>query len=216
MITTTTFLKSRFMFLLISLLFLLLLSPYLEGRLFLNWFFLVLMLLVFISVIYTVKAKVISISIFFIFAALSLIFNTLDTLYGGSIYQLLGNICFVIFFIAASISFAKEIMTAENVTQDTMVGAICVYLLIGIAFAYIYAVVELLHPGSFQHISPGMDKALSDSDFIYFSFITLTTVGYGDIAVLTAQAKSVVIIESITGIFYLATLVARLVSMRVK
>lgn len=97
-----------------------------------------------------------------------------------------------------------------------MLGAICIYLLIGLAYGFVYSMVEMLHPGSFEHIHPVLGKSLSEFDFFYFSFITLTTVGYGDVAVLTPYARSIVILESITGIFYLAILVARLIAMRTK
>lgn len=91
---------------------------------------------------------------------------------------------------------------------DRIAGALSVYLLIGVMFAEIYLLVEAVAPGSLASARP----ALAWQDLLYFSFVTLTTLGYGDITPATAQAEALVITESVIGVFYLAVLVAWLVS----
>ncbi len=88
-------------------------------------------------------------------------------------------------------------------------GGISVYLLLGIIWAALYREMEILSPGSFA----GPDDSLGFSNFIYFSYVTLTTLGYGDILPVTQKARSLAILEAITGVVFLGTLIARLVSL---
>jgi hypothetical protein len=98
------------------------------------------------------------------------------------------------------------------VTRHRIQGAIAAYLLLGIAWAHAYALVALLHPGAFSGaVSVGDGPRV----FVYFSFVTLTTVGYGDILPVHPTARSLAILEAVTGPLYLAILVARLVSLGV-
>lgn len=118
----------------------------------------------------------------------------------------------LVFLIFITSVFVWSIVSDPTVTTDTLAGAIAAYLLIGITFGMLYSLVERLLPGSFRDtIEAG--KHLSQSEFVFFSFVTLTTVGYGDIVPWSAHARSVVIIESVLGIMYPAVLISRLVGM---
>jgi voltage-gated potassium channel Kch len=87
-------------------------------------------------------------------------------------------------------------------------------LLIGISFASLYHLTYLITPGAFYYgVDPG--AILTFSDFVYFSFVTLATLGYGDIVPMTAQARSFAILEAITGALYLAVLIAKIVSLTI-
>jgi voltage-gated potassium channel len=95
--------------------------------------------------------------------------------------------------------------------------SISVYLLFGLTWSFLYDVIYQLQPHAFAFngtasplVSPG-EKVFPV--LAYFSFVTLTTIGYGDITPLTLQARYAAIAEGVTGQFYLAILVARLVSM---
>ena len=105
------------------------------------------------------------------------------------------------------------VLRSETVTGDLILGAVNVYLMIGIGFAFIYGLIEILQPGSFT----GLEELASTPDrvlyFLYFSFITMSTLGYGDISPLTPHGMTATYIEAIFGQLYLAILVARLVSM---
>jgi hypothetical protein len=109
-----------------------------------------------------------------------------------------------------AIVILREVLRHRVVTQHTIYGAICVYVLIGMAFALGYALLEHLYPGSFNLIK---DTATSDRDaqLISFSFVTLTTVGYGDITPATPGARALCNFEALLGQLYLAVLIARLV-----
>jgi voltage-gated potassium channel Kch len=110
------------------------------------------------------------------------------------------------------------IFKAKKVTTNLIFGSICIYLLIGLVWAFIYSLLEILSPGSFQADIPGFGEFFSDRQsltirFVYFSYVTLTTLGYGDISPVTPPAQLIASLEAIAGQFYLAILVARLIGM---
>jgi hypothetical protein len=109
----------------------------------------------------------------------------------------------------APIAIVHRIIRHETVGIETILGSICVYVLIAIAFAGIYgAINEAEQTGFFaQNIEP------TNVDFLYFSFITLTTVGYGDLSPGTSTGQVAVTFEAVAGQIFLVTLVARLVSL---
>jgi hypothetical protein len=111
--------------------------------------------------------------------------------------------------LAAPIVILNRIIRHDTVTLETILGAICVFVLIGIAFAGIYAAVNDVEPTGFfaQRVMP------QSVDFLYFSFVTITTVGYGDLTAGTSTGKVLVTFEALIGQIFLVTLVARLVGM---
>ena len=92
--------------------------------------------------------------------------------------------------------------------MHTVLGAICVYVLIGMMFAFGYAAISELGSTSFfaQTSHAGLP------DFLYFSFVTLTTVGYGDLTAATNLGRAVAVTEALAGQLYLVTIIAVLVS----
>lgn len=101
------------------------------------------------------------------------------------------------------------IMRQTEITIEIIKAALCAYFLIGLMWSFVYLTIEVLLPGSFQ-FAPGTQP--NHDQFIYFSFVTLTTVGYGDVTPISNGARSLAILEAVTGQFYLAVTVARLVS----
>lgn len=111
-----------------------------------------------------------------------------------------------------SVILVWTILTEASVTADTLAGSIAAYLLIGITFGIAYTIIDTLIPNAFKDtIEPG--KHFTQSEFTFFSFVTLTTVGYGDIVPWTAFARALAMIESVIGTMYPAVLVARLVGL---
>jgi hypothetical protein len=98
------------------------------------------------------------------------------------------------------------------VTFHRIQGAIAAYLLLGVIWAQAFSLVELLRPGAF---SSAVDVTGSPRPWLYFSFMTLTTVGYGDILPVHPAARSLAMLEAVTGPLYIAILLARLVSLAV-
>ncbi len=120
-----------------------------------------------------------------------------------------------LFFIAVVVMLA--VLGHKQVTPHTVVGAVCVYLLIAFVFAFLYAILEFSVPGSldFSGTSIGAnDPSMANTAFprlLYFSFVTLTTLGYGDILPVSGAARSLTISETLAGQLFLAAFIARLV-----
>ena len=135
--------------------------------------------------------------------------------------EMLGAISTCLFLTVTVVALVSRLFVVTSVTLDTISAAICAYLLTGVAFAYSFAVVELRHPGSFgaalfRGPATGMEPLLASfHSLIYYSFVCLTTTGFGDIAPVTESARSLSVMESILGQFYMAILIARLVSLQV-
>ena len=103
----------------------------------------------------------------------------------------------------------RNVVTARVVTGDVICGAIAVYLLMGVAWAVIYVLLEGLSPGSFG-LGDSSRGTVWDQ-LLYFSFATLTTLGYGDISPLSPLARIWAVFEAVCGTLFLAVLIARLV-----
>ena len=102
----------------------------------------------------------------------------------------------------------RQILLMPAVTIQSIFGAVSAYLIIGLMFAAFYSAVYYLHGRYFfAHGEPG-----TAATFQYFSFTTLTTLGYGDFTATVALGRSVAVLEAMTGQIFLATLVARLVA----
>jgi hypothetical protein len=105
-----------------------------------------------------------------------------------------------------------QTLRAGPITFHRIQGAVAAYLLLGIIWAYAYALLAHLRPDAF---SGSVSPADGPRAFFYFSFVTLTTVGYGDVLPVHPAARSLAMLEAVTGPLYLAILVARLVSLAV-
>jgi hypothetical protein len=125
------------------------------------------------------------------------------------------TIAFLIFLSSVLLS---AILEQERVTLDTIFGGICVYLLLGVAWSLAYSFLEYLHPGSFLADGLPLPGARHPGEFrreelLYFSFVTLTTVGYGDVLAKSHPARALAAAEAVTGSLYIAVFIARLVGL---
>jgi hypothetical protein len=105
-------------------------------------------------------------------------------------------------------SMLRRILTAETVTGEIVIGALDVYILLGMFFTAVYAAIGSFSPTPFfeGHSTP------APGSYQFFSFVTMTTVGYGNLVPATQLGQSLAILEALLGQIYLVTLVARLVS----
>lgn len=124
--------------------------------------------------------------------------------------EIVGHILLVLLLGFTITVITTKFITAEKADLDIICGAISVYLLIAILWSSVYRTVEFFLPGSFTGISQGGMQAV---EAIYFSFVTLTTLGYGDILPVTRLARIFTSIEAVTGVLYIAVLISRLVSL---
>jgi hypothetical protein len=112
----------------------------------------------------------------------------------------------------------RNIFAEETITADAVLGAACGYLLAAAVWGHVYALVEILVPGSFS-VAPDLARELSSRHgrtalFTYFSLVTLTTMGYGDITPARPPATALAALEAAFGQFYIAVVVAQLVGLR--
>lgn len=118
----------------------------------------------------------------------------------------------ILFLVFTLVSLLRTVVRAERVTHDTIYGALSVYLLMAITLAAAYLLLVTIQPGAIvmdttRHPNHRMDWF----DCVFYSFVTLTSLGYGDIVPITAQARSLSILEAVSGIMYVTVLIARLV-----
>ena len=120
------------------------------------------------------------------------------------------TIALVAFLLVAIIHTLKQVAIGTGINANRLVGAVCVYLLLGVIWAMVYSLLETASPGSFAGFSPAEDRGWS-SDWLYFSFVTMTTLGYGDLLPVSPAARTLAYFQAVTGQFYIAVLVAGLV-----
>lgn len=113
-----------------------------------------------------------------------------------------------------SVLIGIKVFGAGTVTFDRILGAITLYILIGVVWSEAYQLIGIYEYGAFAGIPPG-DLPADRSTWIYFSFVTLTTVGYGDITPVAHAARALAILEALIGQLYPAIVLARLVSLYV-
>jgi hypothetical protein len=123
-----------------------------------------------------------------------------------------------LFLILTVATILGDISRQEVVSQDSIFGAFCGYVLVGLTFGHVYCILEYTVPGSFQ--GRGLiPERLPSGDRLnyllnYFSLITLTTVGFGDVAPASDGARGLSAVEAIVGQFYVAVLIAELIGKR--
>lgn len=127
----------------------------------------------------------------------------------------------VIFFGYVAFVIARTVLEETRVTADTVYGGISVYLLLGLVWVVFYSAIESFAPGSFLLGDVPVAQLVADMqatplfrEFIYFSFVTLTTLGYGDIRPTTDIARMVSTAEAVVGVLFVAVFIARLVALQ--
>lgn len=121
-------------------------------------------------------------------------------------------LCYIGFFIC------RFLFETEEISLDMVFAALCLYMYIGLIWMFIYVIEEVSRPGSFSfptELSSDPESYVNSlwNNFSYFSFVTLATLGYGDVTPLTRFARAWAILEAVTGQLYLAVMVARVVGL---
>jgi Ion channel len=125
---------------------------------------------------------------------------------------LIGGIAFVSFVI---VQLLRHVLTAEDVDSQVLCASISAYLLLGLLWTFCYWLVAELIPGAFSfNTASGGEASMKGFDACYFSFITLCTVGYGDITPVAKVARMLAALEAMVGLLYVAVLIARLVAIK--
>ena len=197
--------KSRFIYIIFAIMLVLLVNPFLRpaglfGHLFST--LLIAMIPLSSSLALTRDKKTTTIILL-----IAVPFVILDGLNFFSPHRLLMIVAFsfaTVLYFYIVILLTKCLLAIRVVTADLIYCAISIYLLIGMGWAGVYTIVESISPGSFS----GTPES---GDLLYFSFVTLTTVGYGDVLPLSALGKRLAILEAAMGSIYMAVIVAMIV-----
>ncbi|MGH8680178.1 MAG: ion channel [Burkholderiales bacterium] len=124
----------------------------------------------------------------------------------------------VLFLGWALVEILRNLFAEKPIRTDDLLGAVCGYVIAGAAWGNLYALSELLVPGAFS-VAPAIQGELADwhgrrALFTYFSFTTISSLGYADVTPTRAPATTMALVEVVFGQFYLAVVVAQIVSMR--
>ncbi len=111
------------------------------------------------------------------------------------------------------VQFLRFILGAPRVDAAVLCAGLSVYLMVGLFWSFIYLMVADLAPGSFTFIGGPSGRQLVGLEAVYYSFVTLSTIGYGDIVPASPASRMLSVLEATTGLFYVTVLMARLVSL---
>jgi Ion channel len=127
-----------------------------------------------------------------------------------SILSIVLSFAFDVFIVAV---IFRRVFGNEQPNSETIFGALCIYLLVGFAFASLYGMVAAIQPKAF-YLDPrtNLHAIPNKFDFIYYSFATMVSLGAAGITAVSAPARSLSVIEAIIGVLYIAVLIARLIS----
>ena len=152
-------------------------------------------------------------------AVMAAVMGLIHGVIGGGALLIPRNVTMLMFLALMTGLILRAVLLENQVTRDTILGAITVYLLAGLAWSEIHSLVELVSPGSYAFLQ---DPELTGLDLyrilgrrmIYYSFVTLTTLGYGDIVPVAPPARTLSWLEAFSGQLYLAVMVARVVGLQ--
>jgi hypothetical protein len=118
------------------------------------------------------------------------------------------------FFVMTTMIAARQVLFTGEITGNKIVGTICIFLLLGLIWALLYLLLLELDPATFNNMEYGSWQD-NFSKIVYFSFVTMTTLGYGEITPALPLARFLAYLEAIMGLFYIAIMVASLVGVRI-
>jgi len=207
--------RSKFYYLFVTQVLLIVLFPYLAKPGLSTVSFRLLSALTFVAAVYAVSDKRTQWITGLFLAVPAAVLNTLFTFHPGSSSLAVPSLASTLIFLGFTlVSLLRAVLRTETVTRDTIYGALSVYLLMAFAWGIAYLLLETLQPGGLaldaaRHPNHKVDW----SDCMFYSFVTLTSLGYGDMVPVSAQCRSLSILEAVSGIMYVAVLVARLVGL---
>ncbi len=206
----------QYEFLLFAMLTVVIVRPVLEDGIFGLLTLNVMTSAILISSAYAVSGqrKTLRVSLFLLVPAL---ITSWSTIFLSELWPMVISRVLVLTFVSYILGvIALDVLSEKNVTRDTIFGSACVYLLMGFAFGDIYMLFQIIEPQSFGQaidVAPVGGEVKVASELNYFSFVTLTTLGYGDMTPKTGMVRGIATLEAMLGQFYLTVLVARLVGL---
>jgi hypothetical protein len=218
----TSIAKGRYAFLLVCILLLFVLYPFTSGDVFGIGVLDVLTTLILLVATYILGRKGHRVAVVVLLAIPAVVVGWLTYAIRSQMINAVADVLSILFFTTITLMILADVLKDERITGEKIYGAICAYLLMGLIWSFSYDLLETLHKESFSIVRAADKVGLqrtenfgADSDLAYYSFITLTTLGYGDICPRTATARSLASLEALVGQLYLAVLVSRLVGLHI-
>ncbi|UCD35654.1 MAG: two pore domain potassium channel family protein [Nitrospiraceae bacterium] len=207
----------------LSLLIMFVLSPFSEKSFIGVRFINILFILILLISMYVMSRNRIIFLISLFSAGIAVVANILMYVFPHPTLTLLTFVFYACFSIVMAITVLIDVVKPGEISGDRICGAICVYLFMGLIWAFFYDILETIYPGSFLFPDPEITASAPDHGFSqskyaslsYFSFVTLSTLGYGDIIPLVPPARTLAFLEAVVGQLYIAILIARLVGMHI-
>jgi hypothetical protein len=201
---------NQFLTLLISLVALILVFPVVDALGFGGWIFEMFSSGILLSAVYAVSERRGSFVVTLLLAAPALVATWVSEATGWLWLDFLAKVLSVVALMLVVGLLLAHVLKSERVNKEKIFAALSAYLLIGFIWALLFGIVEFLLPGSFRLTG---DQVADQGVRVYYSFVTLTTLGYGDIVPITGVARSLAVLEALIGQLYLTVLVARLVGL---
>ena len=201
----------RFLFLFISMVLMFVLRPFLDDYFVVRYHIGIFFLIIFISSVFAVSQKRSTFITALILTLLTEALKLLEYLTAISSFDILSDMIAVLLLAYTATIILSYLFSEDRITGDMIMGAICVYFLLGLFWSFVFSTLEICQPGSFQM----PQGTVNQMTFTYYSYVTLTTVGYGDMTPISGPARSFAVLEAMMGQLYLAVLIARLVGMHI-
>lgn len=200
--------------LLVALALLFLFTPFIEDMPYGSLVEVVLISLVMISAVVAVGGRRRSLIVALVLLVPSLAGKWINHLRPDLLHPVVYLIAAILFFLFVVAHLLVFIVRAPRVNANVLCAGVAGFLLLGLVWTTAYLTVAQLDPAAFNLPgTPGAPAVLDRFSALYFSFITLCTIGYGDITPVSKLARMLAIVESVTGLFYMAVLISRLVSL---
>lgn len=203
--------------LLVSLLLVTALYPFVQGAFLLEAFFSVLVLSMLVSVIERRSLCVLVLVLAVVSLGLRYANHGLHVSAVGTV----ADLSMIVIWVIAAGGILADVLKSEAVTWDKISGAVCAYLILGLIWAMAFSLLDRWMPGSFSGVVDSAETVAATNGepqiklFTYYSFVTLTTLGYGDFTPVSPAARTLSWLEAVTGQIYLTVLVARLVGLHI-
>ena len=176
-------------------------------------FFSFVTLLMLLSSIKSIKTDVTWTKTVYVVIGFFVLLTVLGKFFPQSIYVYFILVTLLVFFIGSFAMAAKQVLLVGDIDGNKIIGSLTLYILLGLIWATIYLIILATDPHAFSGIEAGHWQEIF-SRVAYYSFVTLTTLGYGDILPTNHIAEFFVYMESIIGVFYMAIIVSSLISLR--
>ena len=201
-------LHQRCFILFMALLVMLVSMPFLAGTTGGRWIIALANVFVLVTAVAAVGRTRFSFVIAFLLVLPAFVFRILAIESDSPGYLALAWGCNAVFYVFVLANLLHYVLRRDVMTADKLYGAVSAYVLIAILWSFLHGVVQYFYPGAYA--LGGTPKVLDIGELIYFSFTALSTTGFGDITPMLIQSRFLTMLEMVTGVMYIAILIARL------